>query len=375
MPARARPRHHAVLLSFVLLVLLPFAASSWYLWTRAADRYASFAAFGIRSEEAPSAFELLGSVAQLTGGSSGSDTEILYAYIRSQDLVARIDARLDLRRIWSRADPAVDPVFAYHPPGTIEDLTDYWNRMVQVHADSGTGLIDLQVEAFDPDDALAIARAIYDESSLMINALSAAMREDATRLAREDLATAEDRLKAAREEITRFRNLNQLVDPTSSAQAQMGILSSLQQELASTLVDLDILRQTAPENDPRIQQAERRVAVIEERIRLERNTLGISGDAPASQNTAFADLLGEYERLAVELEFAERAYAAARTAHDGAVAEARRQSRYITAHIPPTRAESSQYPDRTMLTGLIGLFCLLAWALIVLIGYAIRDRR
>jgi len=373
--SRPRARHYAVLLSFLLLAAAPFGLSSWYIWTRAADRYASFTSFGIRTEESASAFELLGSVAQLSGGSSGSDTEILHDFIKSQDLVARIDASLDLRAIWSRVDPAVDPVFAYHPPGTIEDLTTYWNRMVQVHADSGSGLIDLRVEAFDPQDAQAIATAIYEESSRMINALSAIAREDSTAYAREDLAEAEERLKSAREALTRFRNLNQLVDPTSSAQAQMGILSSLQQQLATTLVELDILRQTTAENDPRIVQAERRVAVIEERIQAERNTLGIADQTANAGSSAFADLLGEYERLVVELEFAEQSYTAALAAFDASVADARRQSRYIAAHIPPTLAESAQYPNRISLTGLIGLFCLLAWALIVLVGYAIRDRR
>ena len=103
--------------------------------------------------------------------------------------------------------------------------------------------------------------------------------------------------------------------------------------------------------------------------------MGIADQTANAGSSAFADLLGEYERLVVELEFAEQSYTAALAAFDASVADARRQSRYIAAHIPPTLAESAQYPNRISLTGLIGLFCLLAWALIVLVGYAIRDRR
>ena len=53
-----------------------------------------------------------------------------------------------------------------------------------------------------------------------------------------------------------------------------------------------MLRETTRASDPRIEQAERRIAVIEERIEAERAVLGAAGDG-----TAFADLVDEYERL------------------------------------------------------------------------------
>ncbi|MEM8759077.1 MAG: ester cyclase, partial [Pseudomonadota bacterium] len=68
-----------------------------------------------------------------------------------------------LRRIWSKSDPEVDPVFAYHPPGTIEDLVDHWPRKVSIAYDSGSGLIDLRVLAFDPQEARAIAQLIFKQ--------------------------------------------------------------------------------------------------------------------------------------------------------------------------------------------------------------------
>lgn len=379
--ARLRPRHVLTVLSFLLLVPGPTAATAWYLWTRAHDRYVSVAGFSVRTEEVGSAFELLGGVAELSGSSS-SDTDILYSFIQSPGLVARVDAELDLRSIWSRPgwhwrEPGHDPVFAYHPPGSIEDLTDYWNGMVGVYSDSGTGLIDIEVQAFAPQDAQAIARMIYDESTQMINRLSAIAREDATRYAREELDQSVERLKQAREALTRFRNRTQIVDPAASMQSQMGILSSLQAQLAQTLVDLDILRQSTSASDPRLVQAERRVEVIEARIAEERRKLGLGSESrPGAQGSeAFADLVGEYERLIVDREFAETSYTSALAAYDSAVAEARRQSRYLAAHVEPTLAESAEYPRHFQLLGLVALFSFLGWALVLLVGYSLRDRR
>lgn len=370
--ARMRRRHHGVALSFALMVLLPVLLSAWYLWTRASDQYASYAGFSVRTEEASSAMDLLGGLGALSGSSS-SDTDILYKFIQSQGLVATIDARLDLRALWAKADPGRDPVFAYHGPGTIEDLLDYWTRMVKVYNDSGTGLIDLEVRAFTPQDATLIAEAVYAESSAMINRLSAIAREDAIRYSREELAGAVARLKAARAAMTAFRNRTQIVDPQADIQGQVGLLSSLQAQLAETLIELDILSQTTHEGDPRVTQAERKVAVIETRMEAERRKLGIGGEG--DEAVAFATLVGEYESLYVDQQFAEQSYTVALAAFDAAQAEARRQSRYLAAHIAPTRAEQAEYPQRGVLLFLIGLFLVLIWAILTLVAYSLKDRR
>jgi capsular polysaccharide transport system permease protein len=157
-PARPQRRHRAMLASFVLLVLLPFLLSGAYLWGVAQDQYASTFAFSVRKEETQSSLDIIGGITQLAG-SATSDTDILYEFIRSQDLVARVNAELDLRSIWSRAWPD-DPVFGFDPSGTIEDLHAHWLRKLDIAYDAGTGIVTLRVLAFDPVDARNIATAI-----------------------------------------------------------------------------------------------------------------------------------------------------------------------------------------------------------------------
>ena len=94
-----------------------------------ADQFATTTSFSVRKEDIGTAMELLGGITTL-GDSSAPDADILYDYLSSPRLVAEIDQELDLRRIWSKA--AGDPVFAYAAPGTIEDLTDHWQRMVRI---------------------------------------------------------------------------------------------------------------------------------------------------------------------------------------------------------------------------------------------------
>ena len=370
-PARTRKRHWGVIFSFLLFVLAPTGFSAWYLWTQAADQYESRLGFSVRKEESQSAVDIFGALPGV-GGASSSDTDVLYQFILSQELVARVDAALDLHGLYERPY-ATDPVFALAPGASIEQLVSYWERMVKINYEPGTGLIELSVRAFDPVEARTIATTIFDESAVMINRLSAIAREDTTRYAREELDQAVERLKQAREAVTTFRSRSQIVDPNADIQGQMGLLNTLQQQLAEALIESDLLSETTRENDPRIAKVNRRIEVIEGRITEERRKFGVGGEGPGGED--YATLVAEFERLTVDREFAEEAYKNALSAYDGALAEAQRKSRYLAAHIEPTLAETAAYPQRWVLTGLAGLFLLLGWSILVLIYYSIRDRR
>lgn len=391
-PAAVRPpaqsaswhlRHWLVVLSFLVLVLTPTGGAVWYLWARAADQYASYTGFSVRREEGgTSAAGLLGGLAQLTGSGPSPDADILYQLLQSQRFVAGINETLDLRAMWSLPGLSWekgDPVFAFDPDGSLEDLVDYWRRMVRVSYDAGSGLIEVRALAFRPGDATAISHAILERSSVMINDLNTIAREDAIRHSRDELEAAVERLKEAREALTRFRHFHQLVDPSIDLQVQSGLIGTLQAQLAETLIEADLLRGAAsPGGDPRLVPLERRIAVIEARIADERTRLGLGGNegaGDAAGSEAFASLVGEYERLQVDQEFARQSYLASMAAHDVAQAEARRQSRYLAAHILPTTAESARFPQRATISGLVALFAFLAWSILILVAWSLRDRR
>jgi capsular polysaccharide transport system permease protein len=366
--ARPKRRHFWIFLSFLVMVVAPASTTYWYLTERAVDQYTSTLGFTVRQENVSSPVDLLGGLTTL-GASSSTDTDILFEFIQSQQLVELVDAKLDLVKLYS--EPENDPIFSFKPDGSIEDLVGYWGKMVKVYYNSKVGLIEVNVLAFNPMDARNIAEEIFEQSSLMINDLSAIAQADTTKFSREELDKAEARLKAARLAISRFRADNQMVDPNSDLQGQMGLLSSLQQRLADAFIELDLLKSVARTGDPRIEQSQRKITVIKARIQDERAKLGTDVDG----GSAFSSLVGEFEELKVDLDFAERAYLSALSAYDGAVAEARRKSRYLAAYVKPTLAESAQNPKRITLLSLISFFLFLAWAIFVLVIYSVKDRR
>lgn len=373
-PAYLRRHHWGVFIAMMLVVILPLVCTVAYLFGVAKDQYGSVTAFTVRQEEGGSASDLLGGLDLFAGAGGSSDTDILFEYIQSQELVEIVDDRLDLRAHYQQHWD-VDKVFSLWPEATTEDLVWFWTRVVRISYDQAAGLMEIEVRAFDPDYAQAVAREIVAESQRMINELSTAAREDATRYAQDDLNEALERLKLAREELTAFRTRSQIVDPEADIQGRMGVMNNLQQQLAEALIEFDLLAQTSSSSDPRVEQARRRIEVIRERIASERLAFAQGADDVGALNEDYPSLLSEFERLSVDREYAEETYRAALTALDVARANAIRRSRYLATFIEPTRADSSEYPQRYILSALSGLFLLLTWAILALIYYSLRDRR
>ncbi|PZX13492.1 capsular polysaccharide transport system permease protein [Palleronia aestuarii] len=371
--AGMKSRHWGLLAGFVALVALPLLATIVYLWGFAEDQYASSAGFTVRQEEGGGASELLGGLAQLAGTGTGSDGDILYEFIQSQEMVREVDAELGLRTHYAAPFPG-DPVFALWPGATIEDLQDYWQRMVRISFDQASGLIEVQALAFTPDMAQDIAAAIVARSQDMINDLNLQAREDAMRYAREDLDEALVRLKTAREALTSFRTRTQIVDPEADIQGRMGVMASLQQQLAQALIEYDLSAQTANPGDPRLSQSRQRIEVIRNRIAEERQSFASDDTQMGGVGEDYPSLIAEYEGLSVDREFAEETYRAALAAVDLARAKAQRQSRYLATYIAPTAPEMAEYPRRVILTALTALFLTLVWSILALVYYSIRDR-
>lgn len=371
-PAKARRRHRGLILSFALYVLLPFIASVFYLFVISQDQYASTTGFTVRQEDSASASDVLSGFSQFVGGGGGSESDILYEYIQSQEIVSRIDDSIDLRAKFSEGW-GTDPVFSLWPDASIEDLLWFWKRSVRIAYDKSTTLIELRVLTHDPDLSQAIATHIVAESEEMINGLNFAAQRDATRYALADLEEARDRVKEARENLTGFRNRTQIVDPTADLQGRMGILQNLQQQLAEAMIEFDLLIGTVQEGDPRVTQMRQRIEVIQARVVVERDRLA-SGDNAAGENN-YPVLIAEFERLAADREFAETTYQTALAAYEIARSQASRNSSYLAAYIQPTRAETAEFPQRFTLTALAGLFLLASWMIMVLVYYSARDRR
>ncbi|MFK7837044.1 MAG: hypothetical protein AB8B60_12555 [Sulfitobacter sp.] len=376
-PARFRARNWLMLLSFLFLVVAPTAIGIFYLYARAADQFHSTVGFSVHSEDTGTSLDGFGGLLASGNSSGASDSDILYEYIRSQQLVEEINRDLDLVSIFNK--PPADPIFTLGENPTIEELHAYWAWMVSIAYDSGTGIIEVEARAFSDEDAHAIAQALVKRSTDLINDLSSEARQDAIRFAAQDLEEAETRLRDVRRQIRTFRDTQQQIDPTADIEQLMGVVRALEGQMAALLIDREVLiKQVGPE-DSRVRVLDRRIEATDRQIELEKSKVGIGTAPQQNENPALggglAGTVGDYEELVMDREFAEQAYVAVLAAYTEARAEARRKHRYLATHVGPTYPQEPLYPRRLLLSVAMAFVLLVGWLVTVLVIFNVRQGR
>lgn len=359
--------------SFLVLVCAPMAAGIWYLEERAADRYTSRAAFSIRSNEDTAPMEIFGALTRISGSAGTTDAQILYDFIQSQQIVQQVDGRVGLTGIFAKQPQ--DILFTLEPGVPIEDLVEHWQWMVDVAIDPATGLLSIEARAFSPDDAQAIARAILSESAELVNRLSDSARTDLVQATQRELEEAEHRLRKIRVKLRLFRDHEQKVDPTLNVKAKLELIAGLQEDRAKAIIKLDQLSGVLDPQAPQIRSLKRRIETIDRRIADERTRLGTGTAADGGDSRPLSRVVGDYEELLVDREFAEQAYTVALAGHQQALVEARRRHRHLAVHISPTLSEKAEHPDKPVLILTAFVLVFAAWSIVTLVIGNIAERR
>ncbi|WP_026613649.1 RkpR, polysaccharide export protein [Ensifer aridi] len=372
---KLRWRHAIIGGTFLGLVAVPATLASLYMAFIAADQYHSTTSFAVRSIEGGVSTDILGMFTQASGGSTVSDSYILMDYILSERMAADADRRFKLEDVY--ATRGLDYFYGIGSDLPIEDKLAYWRDMVSVNFDHASGIMQVQVKAFDPKQARELAQFIVNQSDNLVNGLSLSARNDVLRAAQDEVLAGEARLSKARAALRDYRDKSQEISPEEGAKLAVQLIGSLEQQLTQLNADLATAKSQMGEDTPRIRVLKTRIESLEQQLAVERQRLG-AGERKAASNAPdspdVAGRIAEFEELETEREFAERAYTAALGALEKARVEANNRQRYLALFIEPTLSELAQYPTRLLNALLVTLGLLFAWAIGVMSYYNVRDR-
>ncbi len=371
-----RLRHAVILVSFFVFVAIPAALASFYMLFLASNQYHSTSSFSVRSIEAAGSSDILGMFTQASTGSTLTDSYILMDFIRSERMLEEVEKKFDLEKIY--ATRGLDYFYGMAAGMPVEDKLRYWRDMVDVNFDHASGIMQLQVKAFDPVESQELAKFIIEQSDGLVNNLSSSARNGVLRSAQDEVQLAEDRLTKARVAVRKYRDASQEVDPVEGAKLAAQLIGGLEAQLVQMNADLATAKSQMSDDTPRIRVLKARIASVEEQLGSERQRLG-SGNASGNSETSAAgsDVAGriqQFEALETEREFAERAYTASLASIEKARLDATNKQRYLAVFIEPTLSQMAQYPTRILNSFLVALGLLFAWAVFVMGYYNIRDR-
>ncbi len=361
-----------LLLGFILLVLLPTAVSGYYFFFVASDVFVSEARFAVRgtTEKLPTSSGNVSMVpSTITALNSNQDAYVVQNYIGSLPMIERLEKDENLRSLFARN--TVDPISRLSGDAPLEKVRHYWNRMVTASVDSLSGVVILEVRAFAPQDALALARAIVTASEELVNELSRRKRADALKFANEEVSRAETRVKDSVAAMQAFRNETGLLDPVKSAEAVSKLVASLRSDQIELSNELQTARRTLSETSPSVQVLSTRLEALNSQIRTVSRELTTTDGKPGDRSASRA--LSVYEGLMLEREFAEKFYTTVLTLAETARAEADRQQLYLVTFVEPALAQMATFPRRGASVLVVFACSIAIWSILSLLVAAVRD--
>lgn len=352
---------------FFFIVIVPVSTLGYYLVFLAADQFHSRSAFSVRSEQGGGmAQNFLGILNTVGGSGSASDLDLLNGYIQSEAIIERVSEEVDLRQIFSQQEK--DWYYSLDDNASIEALLKHWQKMVFVSNEAHDGILQLEVRAFNPESARDVMEAILKASSDLINRLSNDARSDALRLSQQLVDEARADVHLVLQKLTAFRREYNIVSPEIDLETSGGVLNALQTQLAEALVAKEQLMSIANVSDPRRIKLDSQIDALRTQIEVEKT------NRSRSDSTASVDIYGRYQSLLLEQEMMTSAYSQALASLASAHTETRRQARYLAVHIPPTLAETSQYPKRIKIIFITLIILSLAWTIVYIFYRNARDR-
>ncbi len=316
----------------LLIIGLPTLLVGIYLWLFAADRYVSEATLAVRRLGAEPASAVPGIATLLTGTNPQSREDIFYVqyYIHSLALLRKLDAEMNVREHY--ASPRLDPFYRLWPWTGQERFLGVFRDRVQVIFDDAASLLTIRVQGFDPAFAQRLNRRIVEESERFVNELSQRMAREQLAFAEDELKKAAERVQDAKNQVLAFQNRNRLLDPTFQAQASGALLAELQATRARLESDLNSLLTYRNEDSPQVRELRSRIAAVRKQADAEAANATASG-RKGEQLTALAV---DFQALQMQAEFAVDAYKLSLAAVESARIDATRKIKTAVIIEPPS---------------------------------------
>ncbi len=370
--APPRPRHGVAqrrrggaLRGFLLLVVLPTLAFVAWQARYVADQYAVEIRFAVRPADPARGALPAGMMAGLAG--ANTDAYAVVQHLQSPEAIIAAGRHADIRAILG--NPVADWFHRLDPAAPVEVARRAWQRQVRPYFDRASGIVAVEMRAFSPEDALALASAVEGAAEDAVNAMSARSRAELLAAAERDVAAAEARFAAARAAVQGFRDRQQVVDPRRTAEGYSQHLVRLQSEQIAMTAQLASLRRVMSDNAGVVMQLRESLRATEQQIGAVQAR--ITAEEPGGP--ALSATIGGFEAMETEVIFAQRAYEAAMGALERARAEAQRQQVFLAPVVRPVAPQQAEYPARIAhgLTFLAG--SILAWFVGLLALRALKE--
>lgn len=349
-----------------LWVVVCFSIAALYFGLIASDRYVSRAELIIKQADQikmlPDALSMLG-----IGGSNHQDVLLIQDYLNSWDMLAKLDKELGLKSHYQSDET---DYFSRLPEDVSrEDFIEYYREHLTLSLDELSGVLTIELQAFDPEYGQQVVGLMLQESEGFINKLGHQVALDQLAFVEKEVDRAYQRLQDEKTKVLAFQNSHQLISPESTSSARLGVVSQIEAELVNQQAELKQLHSYMKETAPGVISVQSRVNALSKQLEQERAKLtGLDKDAMNEITSGYLDVQTQ-ATLAADL------YKTGLISLEQTRIEAYRKLKHLLVISQPTLAEDAEYPRRLYNLATVGVLLCLFYGLIVMGLATLREHQ
>ena len=355
---------------FAIFVILPTLLFAIYQLFWATDRFESQAQVIVQQPDSTSTMDA--SMALLSGlgvggSSSGSDPQLVEAYINSNDMLAYLDKTLSLKKHYSESE--ADMFSRLAKDATQEDFLEFYQKHINIELNEASGVISISAQAFNAEFAEKLTNAIVARAEWYINNIGHQLAEAQLTFIRGEYQLYEDNLKKAQVTLLNFQQEYHLLDPAAEGLAMQQIAYGIEGQIASKEAELKGLTSIMSNHAPRVKAMQNELGALREQLIKERNKLSEDG----GKSISVSEILAKYTDLKIAMELALQSYTSSKVSLEKSRIEAYKQIKYLITVQAATAPENSSYPNAPYNISLFALLAAMFFAVIRIVYSIVHE--
>ena len=342
---------------FFMLVLLPIICFTFYQVLWASPRFVSQTQLIIKQPDSSATLDP--KLALLSGfgggGGSGSDTELVKAYIYSNDMYHYLSEKVQIEKHFSLTK--YDVFSRLSESSSIEDRVEYYKKHLTVEIDEKSSIVSIFVQGFEPEFALKMTQAIVERAEWYINEIGHKLAKEQLAFVQNEHKLVEKSLQEKKSNLLAFQRRYNLLNPEAEGLALQQITYELEGQIAAKKAELRTLTNSMSDTAPLVIQAKEQLDSLSAQLQDERSRLTKavpdnnrdsfdSSIEPSSQDSSLGvnEVMSRFTSYKMDMEFALQAYGSSQVSLEKSRIEAYRQLKFLMVVETPTLAQEAKYP-------------------------------
>lgn len=306
----------------------------------------------------------------LLGASTSSqmqDSMILEDYLLSPDVLALLNKQFDLESYYH--SDALDPLSRLLPLSTREDFLAIYRSHLQVVYDEVSGILRLGFRHTDPKTAQAILTYLIRHAEHQLNVYNERNAEKQLSFVRKMTEKNREQLDLSTAALERYQNEHLILDPTTDAQTQSGIISTLEGTLVQKRAEYVQMKQYMSESSFDLIRLANEIRSLEASLKNVKATL--TGNNQERLNA----VLFAYEKLKSQVTFDTEVYKQSLIELESAKVDVQKQAKALVILTQPDLPDGYTYPDKPHLFLTMLLAFSLSYGITAMLGSIIKDHK